>query len=58
MNRSGASTWQIILAVAAVLLIVGMIVSGQIMFAGVILLLVLMFGGGALLYRLKGPPER
>lgn len=57
MNDSGASLWQTIVAVGGVLLVVGLIVGGQIAYAGILLVLLLILGGGALLYRTKGPPE-
>jgi hypothetical protein len=57
MNRTGASVWQVILAVGAVLLVGGLIVSGQLMFGVVLLVLFLILGGGALLYRTRGPAE-
>lgn len=57
MRQSGASTWQLVLAVAGVVLILGLIVGGQLIYAGVLLVLLLIMGGGALLYRIKGPPE-
>ncbi len=57
MNRTGASVWRVILAIAAVALVGGLIVSGQLMFGWILLALVLIFGGGALLYRTRGPAE-
>lgn len=57
MDTNGASGWQVILAIGGVLLLIGMILGGQIIFAGVILVFLLILGAGALLYRVKGPPE-
>jgi hypothetical protein len=58
MAKVRTRTWQIILGVAAVLLLVGWVVSGLWItgLAGLILLLAM--AGGALLYRFQGPPER
>lgn len=58
MAATSRSTWKTILAVGAVLFIVGLIVSGQLMMGGILLVLLLIFGGGALLYRKDGPPSR
>jgi hypothetical protein len=56
MARIRSSAWTTILMIAGVLLIIGMLVSGYIIWGIALLLLVLALGGGALLYRSQGPP--
>lgn len=58
MDRNGASAWQIILAVAAVLLVIGMLLTGMHIIAGVIVVFLLLLGAGSLMYRKMGPPPR
>lgn len=58
MAQVKAKTWQMILGVAAVFLLIGWIVSGHLITGLAALVLLIAMGGGALLYRLKGPPER
>ncbi len=52
------NTWQTILIVGAVLIVIGMLVSGYAIWGIAILVLLLALGGGALLYRKQGPPTR
>lgn len=58
MARVRRRTWQIILAVAAVLLLIGWLVSGHLITGFAALILLLALAGGALMYRFMGPPER
>jgi hypothetical protein len=51
-------TWQIILGVGGVLLLIAWIVTGQWITGFAALFLLLAMAGGALLYRFQGPPER
>jgi hypothetical protein len=51
-------TWQVILALGAVLLFIGWIISGHWITGFAALFLLLAMLGGALLYRFQGPPER
>lgn len=52
------NTWQTILIVLGVVLVIGMLTSGYAIWGIAILILLLAFGGGALLYRKQGPPSR
>ena len=52
------SAWRTILAIAGVALVIFLIVSGQLIWGIVLLVLVVALGGGALLYRKAGPPQR
>lgn len=56
MDTRGAAARRVLLMIAAFLLVVGMILGGQILFAGVILVFLLILGVGALMYRKMGPP--
>lgn len=56
MARIGTSPWTTILAIAGVLLIIGMLISGYVIWGIALLIIVLALGGGALLYRSQGPP--
>lgn len=58
MAAISGSAWRTVLAVAAVALVIFMIVSGQFMWGIALLVLLLAMGGGALLYRKAGPPNR
>ena len=57
-DRPKRKTWQTILIVGAVALVVGMLVSGYAIWGIAILFVVLALGGGAMLYRKLGPPSR
>jgi hypothetical protein len=51
-------TWKTVLLVGLILLVLGLVMGGYIMwFVGVVLILLLAMGGGALLYRQLGPPD-
>jgi hypothetical protein len=51
-------TWKTVLLVGLILLVLGLMLGGYLMwFIGVVLILVLAMGGGALLYRQLGPPD-
>ncbi|CAN5538690.1 hypothetical protein BH24GEM3_BH24GEM3_07900 [soil metagenome] len=57
-DRPKRKTWQTILIVGAVALVVGMLTSGYVIWGIAILFVVLALGGGAMLYRKLGPPPR
>ncbi len=57
-DRPKRKTWQTVLIVGAVALVVGMLVSGYAIWGIAILFVLLALGGGALLYRKQGPPSR
>jgi hypothetical protein len=56
--RVSTRTWQVILGVGAVLLLIGMFIMGQWITGIAALILLLAMAGGALMYRFMGPPER
>jgi hypothetical protein len=58
MARTKTGTWQIILGIAVVLLLIAWVVSGHFITAIGALIIGIGMLGGALLYRLQGPPER
>jgi len=51
-------TWQVILGIGGILLLIGWFVSGQWIIGFAALFLLLAMAGGALMYRFMGPPER
>jgi len=51
-------TWQVILGVGAVLLLIVWFLSGQWITGIAALILLLAMAGGALMYRFMGPPKR
>jgi len=51
-------TWNVILVIAGVLLLIGWIISGHLITGLAALILLLAMAGGALMYRFMGPPER
>jgi hypothetical protein len=53
-----AQTWKIVLIVALVILLIGMIFSGFLVWYIGIFLLLLAMAGGALMFRYLGPPSR
>lgn len=57
---SGVSnnTMRVIMIVAGVVLVIGLLTAGFVVPLLGILVLLLVLGGGALLYRNMGPPER
>ena len=52
------STWKTVLAVAGVVLVIFTFISGYLIWGVALFVLLLVLGGGALLYRKAGPPER
>ncbi len=56
--RSRSRTWRTVLIVGLALLIVALLTAGFIVPLLAVGLLVLVLGGGALLYRMDGPPDR
>ncbi len=52
------NTWQTVLIVGGIVLVIGMLTSGYVIWGLAILLLLVGLGGGALLYRKHGPPSR
>jgi hypothetical protein len=58
MGTNGASTMRVVVAVAAVLLVIGMLMTGMQIMAGVIVVFFLLLGAGSLMYRKMGPPPR
>lgn len=58
MARITNRTWQIILGLGAILLVIAWVVSGHWITGIAALFLLLAMAGGALLYRFQGPPER
>jgi hypothetical protein len=51
-------TWQVVLAMAGILLLIGWVVSGHWITGIAALVLLLGMGGGALMYRFMGPPRQ
>jgi hypothetical protein len=51
-------TWQIVLGVGGVLLLIAWFISGHWITGLAALFLLLAMAGGALMYRFMGPPER
>lgn len=58
MAQNRTSTWKKALAIAGIVLVIGLLVSGYIIWGLAILVLALALGGGALLYRTQGPPRQ
>jgi hypothetical protein len=58
MARVNTRTWNVILAVAGVLLLIAWFVSGHWITGLAALFLLLAMAGGALMYRFMGPPQR
>ena len=56
MGNKGAAATRAILWIVGILFLVGMILGGQIIFAGIILVFLLILGVGGLMYRKMGPP--
>ena len=56
MGDKGAAAMRVVLWIAGILLLIGMILGGQIIFAGIILVFLLILGVGGLMYRRMGPP--
>ena len=56
MARIRTSAWTTILAIAGVVLIIGMLISGYMIWGIALLIIALALGGGAFLYRSQGPP--
>jgi Flp pilus assembly protein TadB len=52
------NTMRTIMIVAGVVLVIGLLTAGLVIPLVVIFLLLLVLGGGALMYRKMGPPER
>jgi hypothetical protein len=58
MATVNRQSWKTVLLVGLILLVLGLVLGGYIMwFFGVVLILLLAMGGGALLYRQLGPPS-
>lgn len=56
MDNRGAAATRALLIVGGILPAVGMILGGQIIFAGIIVVFLPILGVGALMYRKMGPP--
>lgn len=58
MDRNGASAWQVVLGVVAVVLVVGLIFATQGLILAAIVGVLLIVGLGALLSRVQPPEEQ
>jgi hypothetical protein len=58
MAGISGSAWKTILILAGIVLVTFLIISGYLIWGVALLVLLLVLGGGALLYRSAGPPER
>jgi hypothetical protein len=58
MARVASQTWKTVLVVGLVLLLLGMIFSGYIVWYLGIVVLLLAMAGGALMFRQLGPPSQ
>ena len=56
MGNQGGAAMKTVLWIGGIVLLIGMILGGQIIFAGIILVFLLILDVGGLMYREMGPP--
>ncbi|HET8655951.1 MAG TPA: hypothetical protein VFL93_10590 [Longimicrobiaceae bacterium] len=58
MAAISTSAWKTIIILAAIALLIAGVVTGYLVWGIALVVILLILGGGALLYRSAGPPER